>query len=122
MSLEVQAEDSTVLFPITDESDPRYDSATTNHPTQIERLTNIPVIKAPLINVNGDVTDPSGETHDVALTNEEVQLLSGAARIVITMTLNTPASQTSRDIYVKILADYTLTLKVGVGARFNLDL
>ncbi len=122
VSLEVQAEDSTVLFPITDESDPRYDSATTNHPTQIERLTNIPVIKAPLINVNGDVTDPSGETHDVALTNEEVQLLSGAARIVITMTLNTPASQTSRDIYVKILADYTLTLKVGVGARFNLDL
>ena len=122
VSLEVQAEDSTVLFPITDESDPRYDSATTNHPTQIERLTNIPVIKAPLINVNGDVTDPSGETHDVALTNEEVQLLSGAARIVITMTLNTPASQTSRDIYVKILADYTLTLKVGIGARFNLDL
>lgn len=122
VSLEVQAEDSTVLFPITDESDPRYDSVVTNHPTQIERLTNIPVIKAPLININGDVTDPSGETHTVALTNEELQLLSGAARVVITMTLNTPVSQTSRDIYVKIFADYTLTLKVGIGARFNLDL
>lgn len=122
VSLEVQEEDSTVLFPITDETDPRYDSAVTNHPTQIERFTNIPAIKAPLISVNGDVTDPSGLTHDIALTNEELQLLSGAARIVITITFNTPVSQTSRDIYVKILANYTLNLKVGVGARFNLDL
>ncbi|WP_420576449.1 hypothetical protein [Ekhidna sp.] len=122
VSLEVQAEDSTVLFPITDESDPRYDSAVTNHPTQIERFTNLPIIKAPLISVNGEVTDPSGDTEDIALTNEEIQLLSGAARVIITMTFNTPVSQTSRDIYVKVLADYTLNLKVGIGTRFNLDL
>jgi len=122
VSMEVQAADSTVLFPITDETDPRYDSALAANPGQIERFTNIPAIKAPLISVNGDVTDPSGETEDIGLTNEEVQLLSTAGRVVITMTLNTPVSQTSRDIYVRVLADYTLELKVGVGGRFNLDL
>jgi hypothetical protein len=115
ISLDIQDEDSVSLFPITDTTDPQYDKA------QVERLTNIPVIKAPLININGEVTDPSGETEDIYLTKEEVELLSGASHVIITMTLNTPASQTSREIYVKILAKYSLTLKVGIGGKFNLD-
>lgn len=116
INLEVQDADSVNLFPITDTTNPQFDQA------QLDRFTNIPVIKAPLININGEVTDPSGATEDIGLTKEEVQLLSGASHVVITMTLNTPVSQTSRDIYVKILANYTLNLKVGIGGKFNLEL
>lgn len=116
INLEVQAADSTTLFPISDTSDPQFDQE------QLDRFTNIPVIKAPLINVNGEVTDPSGATEDISLTQAEVELLSGASHIIITMVLNTPVSQTSRDIYVKVLADYTLSLKVGIGGKFNLEL
>ena len=116
INLEVQDADNVNLFPITDTTNPQFDQA------QLDRFTNIPVIKAPLINVNGEVTDPGGATEDIGLTNEEVRLLNGASHIVITMTLNTPVTQTSRDIFVKILANYTLNLKVGIGGRFNLEL
>lgn len=116
INLEIQDADSVTLFPITDTTDPQFNQE------QLDRFTNIPVIKAPLININGEVTDPSGATEDISLTSEEVQLISGASHIVITMVLNTPVTQTSRDIYVKVLADYTLSLKVGIGGKFNLEL
>lgn len=116
INLEVQDADSVNLFPITDTSDPNFDQE------QLDRFTDIPVIKAPLINVNGEVTDPSGATEDISLTQAEVDLMQNASHVIITMVLNTPATQTSREIYVKILADYTLSLKVGVGGKFNLDL
>ncbi|MEO9482721.1 MAG: hypothetical protein ABJG47_04720 [Ekhidna sp.] len=116
VNLEVKDADSVTLFPITDTTDPLFSQE------QFDRFTNIPVIKAPLININGEVTDPSGATQDIALTPQEVELLSGASHVVITMVLNTPVSQTSRDIYVKILANYTLNLKVGIGGKFNLEL
>ncbi len=116
VNLVVQDADSVNLFPITDPDDPNFDQE------QLDRFTNIPVIKAPLINFNGEVTDPSGATENIGLTAEEVELVSGASHIIITMVLNTPVTQTSREIYVKILADYTLSLKVGIGGRFNLEL
>lgn len=116
VNLEVQDADSVALFPISDTSDPQFSQE------QLDRFTNIPVIKAPLININGEVTDPSGATEDISLTQEEVELLQNASHVIITMVLNTPVSQTSRDIYVKILADYTLSLKVGIGGKFNLEL
>ncbi len=80
------------------------------------------VLNAPFINVSGEVTDPSGATADIPLSQEGVDALLNAAFVQITLTLNTPESQTSREIYVKILADYSLILKVGIGGKFNLDL
>lgn len=116
ISLDVQDADSVSLFPITDTTNPEYDEE------QVARFTNLSVIKAPLINIEGIVTDPSGFTQNIKLTEKEVELLGEASHVIITMILNTPVSQTSREIYVKILADYTLEVKVGVGGRFNLDL
>lgn len=116
VNLVVQDADSVDLFPITDPDDPNFDQE------QFDRFTNIPVIKAPLINFNGEVTDPSGATEDIGLTKEEVELISNASHVIITMVLNTPVTQTSREIYVKILADYTLSLKVGIGGKFNIEL
>lgn len=99
VTLDIQAEDSSSLYLITD---------------------NL-VINAPFININGEVTDPNGATVDIPLPPEGVEALANASHIAITLTLNTPASQTSREIYVKILADYTLLLKVGIGGKFNLE-
>ncbi|WP_420317407.1 hypothetical protein [Ekhidna sp.] len=100
VNLEIQDADSATLFTITD---------------------NV-VMVAPFINVNGEVTDPNGVTADIPLSPEGVEALSAGSHILITLTLNTPVSQTSREIYVKILADYQLTLKVGIGGKLNLDL
>ncbi|MEO9871654.1 hypothetical protein [Ekhidna sp.] len=80
------------------------------------------ILKAPLINIQGVVTDPGGSTADIPLSQEGVDALAIASHVKITLTLNTPVSQTSREIYVKVLADYTLELKVGIGGKFNLEL
>ncbi|MEQ9466744.1 MAG: hypothetical protein RLN88_04990 [Ekhidna sp.] len=98
-TLDIQAADSSSLYLITD---------------------NL-VINAPFININGEVTDPNGATVDIPLPPEAVEALANASHIAITLTLNTPASQTSREIYVKVLADYELLLKVGIGGKFNLE-
>ncbi|MEO1253565.1 MAG: hypothetical protein AAFY41_01585 [Bacteroidota bacterium] len=80
------------------------------------------VMNAPFINVFGEVTDPSGASTDIPLSKEGVDALLDATFVEIILTLNTPESQTSREIYVKVLADYSLTVKLGVGGKFNLDL
>lgn len=100
VALEIQDADSNVLYTVAD---------------------NL-VISAPFININGIVTDPNGTTVDIPLSSEGVAALDSAARVAITLTLSTPVSQTSRDIFVKILADYELTLKVGLAGRFNLEI
>lgn len=98
-SLEIQDADSTTLYTVADSL----------------------VLKAPFINVQGIVTDPSGNTADIPLTPEGVEALKEASHVLITLTLNTPESQTSRDIYVKVLGNYSLTMKVGVGGKLNVD-
>lgn len=100
VDLEIQDADSMTLYTIADNQ----------------------IMVAPFINVNGEVTDPNGVTADIPLNKEGVDALAVGSHILITLTLNTPVSQTSRDIYVKVLADYMLTVKVGVGGKFNLDL
>ncbi|WP_144017272.1 hypothetical protein [Ekhidna lutea] len=100
VDLEVQDEDSTTLYSIAD---------------------NL-VLSAPFINVNGEVTDPNGNTTDIPISPEGIDAFANGSHILITLRLSTPQSQTSREIYVKILADYTLTLKVGLGGKLKVDL
>ncbi|WP_425389478.1 hypothetical protein [Ekhidna sp.] len=100
VNLEIQDADSATLYTVADNQ----------------------VMVAPFINVNGEVTDPNGVTADIPLSPEGVAALEAGSHILITLILNTPASQTSREIYVKVLADYQLTVKVGVGGKLNLDL
>lgn len=80
------------------------------------------VLNAPFININGFVTDPSGSTEDIALSPAGVEALATGAFLVLNVSLSTPTSQTSRDIFVKVLADYALEINVGVGGRVNIDL
>lgn len=87
----------------------------------IYTIPEVLVFAAPFIDVNGRVTDPSGAAADIALPPEAITALGEGDRIEMTVTLNTPVSQTSRDIFVKILADYTIDIKIGLGGRYNYE-
>ena len=80
------------------------------------------IINAPFINVLGQVTDPNGASADIPISPEGVDALVDAAFIEITLTLNTPVSQTSREIFVRIQSDYSLIVRLGVGGKFNLEI
>lgn len=87
----------------------------------IYTIPEVVVFASPFIDVNGFVTDPSGASADIALPPEAITALGEGDRIEMTVTLNTPVSQTSRDIFVKILADYSLEIKIGLGGRYNYE-
>lgn len=80
------------------------------------------VFDTPLIDFNGLVTDPSGFSSDIPISPAGIEAFGNGARVVMTVTLNTPVTQTSRDIFVKVLADYMMEIKVGIGGQVNVDL
>ncbi|MEP1096672.1 MAG: hypothetical protein ABJG78_16265 [Cyclobacteriaceae bacterium] len=100
LAIDIQDADSTSLFMVTDNF----------------------VLEAPFINIDGLVTDANGRTEDIPLSPAGVEALSTGSHIVMTVTLNTPGSLNSRDIFVKILADYRLEISLGVKGTINVDL
>lgn len=100
LALEIQDADSNTLYTVGD------------------RL----VLNAPFINIDGFVTDPNGISADIPLGPEGVQAIETGSHIVLTVTLNTPGSLNSRDIFVKILTDYSLLVSVGIGGKVNIEL
>jgi hypothetical protein len=80
------------------------------------------VMAAPFINVDGFVTDPNGNTVDIPLSQEGINALGVGSHIAMTVTGNTPGSLNSRDIFVKILTDYTLEISVGIQGVINYEL
>jgi len=79
------------------------------------------VFVAPFINTSGFVTDPSGASADIPLPPEAITAFAEGDRIEMIVTLNTPVSQTSRDIFVKILSTYKLEIELGLGGRYNYE-
>jgi hypothetical protein len=100
LSLEIQDADSNALYSVTDQL----------------------VIKAPFINVNGFVTDPGGATTDIPFGPDGLEALKVGSHVLFTLTLNTPESVTSRDIFVKLIADYTIEIKIGLGGKLTVKL
>ena len=100
LALEIQDADSNALYSVAD---------------------NI-VLNAPFINIDGFVTDPNGVSSDVPLSPQGIQAIETGSHILLTVTLNTPGSLNSRDIFVKILTDYSLLVSVGLGGKVNIDL
>lgn len=94
------------------------DSTNTTLYTIPEKL----VLKAPFINVNGFVTDPSGATADIPFNEEGIEAIGNGSHIIMRVSLSTPESVTSRDLFVKLLGDYSLEINVGIGGRLNIDL
>lgn len=99
LDLEVQDADSNALYTVADNM----------------------VLNAPFIDINGFVTDPNGISADIPLSAQGIEALGIGSHLMLTITLNTPGSLNSRDIFVKILADYAIEIMVGVGGTVNID-
>lgn len=85
-------------------------------------VTDKLVLNAPFLNVNGEVTEAVSATTDIPIAPEGVDALETGSHIKLTVTLNTPGSLLSSDIFVKLLADYEITVDVGLGGKLNVDL
>ncbi|MEM6814709.1 MAG: hypothetical protein AAF600_09975 [Bacteroidota bacterium] len=90
--------------------------------TSLFTIPEVLVFDVPFIDVNGFVTDPSGSFADIPLSPEAIEALTVGSRVAMIVTLNTPVSLTSREIFVKILSTYKLEIKLGVGARVNIEI
>jgi hypothetical protein len=70
----------------------------------------------PFLNFDRTVREPKLSTDDVPLSRTGLDALRDGEKVRIVFTLNTPVSQTSEDIFVKILAN--AKMDVVLGARF----
>lgn len=100
LAIDIQDSDSVSLFMVTDNF----------------------VLEAPFINIDGLVTDANGRTEDILLSPAGVQALETGSHIVMTVTLNTPGSLNSRDIFVKVLSNYRLEVSLGLKGTLKVDL
>ncbi len=86
------------------------------------RLENLSeLLEIPFINIDGEVVEPIRSMTDIPISKEAIDILPNVSFITVNIILNTPKSVTSRDIYVKILADYTLKIKMGMGLKINVE-
>ncbi len=120
-TLQIEVKDSTLLR--TNGTRPPGDSTLFSTPgIDVEAQ----VLASPFINVDGEVTDPNGIFEDIPLSNEGIEIFSSPPSdqtyIKMRVTLNTPGSLNSRDIFVKILSNYRLEVSLGIRAVLRVDL
>lgn len=81
----------------------------------------VEVAATPRINsVTGFVEDPTGLPSNIPLSDEAIDALAIGSFINMILTLNTPQTQTSNEIYVQVLADYGIEIKVGLGGQVDI--
>ena len=78
-------------------------------------------INTPFISVNGLVTDPNSSSVDIPLPREAIDALEMGNFINMNLTINTPESPISDEVFVKIRPDYTIQIKVGLGGLVNVS-
>lgn len=79
------------------------------------------VMESPFINSDGIVTQSRQLIADVPLSKAGIEALGIGDKLKLTFILNSPAGG-SRDVYVKVLADYMLNVSVSALGRLNLKL
>lgn len=80
------------------------------------------VIETPFLNVDGSLKQPRKQISDIPIGEEGILALNEGSRINLKVTLNTPESRNSDDIFVKILADATLDIQLSVVGTLKVDL
>ncbi|MEQ8581922.1 MAG: hypothetical protein RIC30_16730 [Marinoscillum sp.] len=80
------------------------------------------VLETPFIDKSGLVTQARSHVEDIHLTTEGVDALRSGSKVVLRVILNTPATSGTRDVYVKILADYKIDIKVAVVGKLKTEL
>lgn len=80
------------------------------------------VMATPFININFIANEAEPNAADIPLPQEGIDALVDTRRIDCVLTLNTPESVTSRDIYPKWLSRYDLTVKLSTLIKLDLEL
>lgn len=86
-------------------------------------LYNIPsklVLEIPFLNLDGVVSQPRRQVSDIPIGKEGIDALSEGSTLRLTFTLNSPSG--TRDIFVKILANYRLSVTVSAIGKLDIDL
>lgn len=80
------------------------------------------VIATAFLNSDFIASRPEVQISNIPLSPTGIDALANGSTLSLLISLNTPESLNSRDIYVDLLGDYTLTVKVGVAAKLNVRL
>ncbi len=80
------------------------------------------VMATPFINIDFVANEAEPNVADIPLSQEGIDALRDTRRIDCVVTLNTPESVTSRDIYPKWLSRYDLTVKLSTLIKLDLGL
>lgn len=77
--------------------------------------------ETPYLNTDGSLKSARKHIEDIPITPKGVEALLNGTKINLRLMVNSPASGTSKDLFVKILADYTLDIQLSAQAFISKD-
>jgi hypothetical protein len=80
------------------------------------------VMATPFININFEADEAEPNVADIPLSHEGIEALVDTRRIDCVVTLNTPETLNSREIYPRWLSRYDLTVKLSTVIKLDLKL
>lgn len=80
------------------------------------------VLASPFQNRNGVVSEGEVNIANVPLSPEGIEAFQNGSIFSLILTLNTPETLTSQEIFVDLLAQYTLEVKVSLVVKLDVDL
>lgn len=80
------------------------------------------ILQIPFLDQQGGLSQVRQLTTDIPVSSEGIDALATGKKMKLALTMNTPQGAGTGDFFVKILADYSLNVKVAVIGRLNIDL
>jgi hypothetical protein len=90
--------------------------------TAIYTLDQQLVMATPFIGINSEANEAEPNVADLPLSSEGLDALMQATRIDVTLTLNTPTTLNSREIFPRWLSRYNLTVKLSTLVKLDRQL
>jgi hypothetical protein len=88
----------------------------------LHQLDQSLVMATPFINIDFEADEAEPNAADIPLSSEGIEALADTRRIDVVLTLNTPESLNTREIYPRWLSRYHLTVKLSAIIKLNQDL
>lgn len=88
----------------------------------LHMVPNQIVMEIPFIDTDGFVVQPRKYITDMALGADGVNALQVGSELVVTLYVNTPGNNSTRDNFVKILADYQVDVQVSLAGKLKAEL
>ncbi len=78
------------------------------------------ILEIPFLDLQGVVSQSRRQVSDVPLNKQGIEALATGEKLRLILTLNTPSG--NREVFVKVLADYKIDIKIGAVGTLNIDL